>query len=608
MNPSLIDSAPRFSKTRLAIAALMLAAPQAYALEWTYGDVNVGLDTKLSAGMAFRMEKRADNLVGVANGGSAFSTNGDDGNLAYENGDVVSGLMKVTSDFTLTWKDYGIFTRASAGWNGALDNKDFFDENDYGPTKQFGQDVRIRKQKNVQKHIGHYADLLDAYAFTTQTVLGQAVALRVGQQVINWGESTFVQNGLNSILAVNANRLRAPGFDIEEVIIPSNNVWVSAGLGGGLNLEAFYQLRWERTIIDAAGSFWSTNDFAGIGGTAANLGFGRADENSRAFTPCSAPPVANNQCVPVGSVVPRDPDVTPGNDGQYGAAIRGSIAALNEMEIALYGANYHSRLPVFSGKSRAGGGLTPSTTASYSVEYPEDIRLYGISFNTVLPFDLSIQGEYSYKQGQPLQIDDVELLLAGLGAPSQINPVPGATLGGQYIRGWRRHEVSQGNIGLTRIFGPSQWLGSDQITALMEAAITHVHDLPEQSVLRYEGPGTFTPGDARTAASQGLPQQKAGYATSTSWGYKLVARAEYNNVLNIVNLRPTLRFDHDVEGISPTPISNFVANRRQVTASLGFTYGQNLSGEMGYTTYFGGRQQNLLRDRDFLDVSLKYAF
>jgi len=46
----------------------------------------------------------------------------------------------------------------------------------------------------------------------------------------------------------------------------------------------------------------------------------------------------------------------------------------------------------------------------------------------------------------------------------------------------------------------------------------------------------------------------------------------------------------------------------QVTASLGFTYGQNFSGEMGYTTYFGGRQQNLLRDRDFLDVSLKYAF
>ena len=591
-----------------AFALALLALQPAHALDWDYGEVKVGLDSKLSAGMAWRVQAPDRALIGIANGGTAFSTNGDDADLAYKSGDVVNGLLKITSDLSVTWKDYGLFTRASAGWNGAQDHKHYFDPTDYGAGKGYPQSVREQKESQVHAHNGHYADLLDAYVYTSQSLFNHNITIKAGKQVVNWGESTLVLNGLNSILALDANRAHVPGFELEEVIIPSNQVWASAGLWGGLNLEAFYQLKWERTVIDASGTYLNTNDFAAIGGNAANLGFGRANENTVPFTPCSAPPVANNQCVPVGSYVPRAGDVTPGNSGQYGGALRGTIPFLNDMEVALYGANYHSRLPLYSGTSRAGGGLTPATTANYFVEYPKDIRMYGMSFNTTLPLDLSIQGEYSYKQAQPIQIDDVELLLAGLGAPSQINPVPGATLGGQYLRGWRRKDVSQADVGLTRIFGPSSWLKSDQTIAILEAAVMKVHDLEPQSVLRYEGPGTYTPGDAATAASQGVPQQKGGYATSTSWGYKVLTRFDYNNFLNIVNLRPTLRWEHDVRGISPTPLTNFVANRRQLTAGLGFTYRSNFSGELNYTNYFGAGTQNYLSDRDFIDASIKYSF
>ncbi len=606
MNNKNTKACRRFALSTFALA--LIAAQPARALDWQFGDVKVGLDSKLSAGLQWRVQAPDRALIGIANGGKAFSTNGDDADLAYKSGDIVNGLTKITSDLSITWKDYGLFTRGSAGWNGAQDHKHYFDPNDYGAGKGYSQDVRHQKEAQVHRHVGHYVDLLDAYAYTTQNIFGHSITVKAGRQVVNWGESTLVLNGLNSILAFDANRAHVPGSEIEEVIIPSNQIWASAGLGRGLNLEAFYQLKWERTIIDASGTYLNTNDFAAIGGNAANLGFGRANENSLPFTPCSAPPFAGNQCVPVGSYVPRAPDVTPGNSGQYGSALRGTIPFLNDMEVAVYGANYHSRLPLYSGTSRAGAGLTPATTANYFVEYPKDIRIYGASFNTTLPLALSIQGEYSYKQGQPIQIDDVELLLAGLGAPSQINKVPGATLGGQYLRGWRRKDVSQADIGLTRLFGPSSWLKSDQTLAIVEAAVMKVHNLEPQSVLRYEGPGTYTPGDAATAASQGVPQQLRGYATSTSWGYKVLTRFDYNNFLNIVNLKPTLRWEHDVKGISPTPLTNFVANRRQLTASLGFTYRSNLSGEVGYTNYFGAGTQNYLSDRDFIDASIKYSF
>lgn len=596
-----------------AFALALLAGGQAHALDATWQGIHAQLDSKITAYAQMRTASRDANLVGIANGGRAFSTNGDDGNLAFGNGDITSSGIKLTSDLSLSYGDYGLFTRGNFGWNPTLSKSGLFDPADYddsGTTRGYTQADRRAKEKAVERHVGRYAELLDLYAYTTQTVFDRSFALRVGRQVVNWGESTLVQNGLNSLLAFDANRLRVPGFELDEVIVPANQVWASVSVIDNVNLEAFYQLRWERTIIDASGTFLSTNDFAGIGGDNANLGFGRADENVVAGTPCSPPlsPTTGNQCVPVGSYVPRGGDVTPKNNGQYGAALRFNIAALNDMELALYGANYHSRLPLYSGTSRAGAGLTPASTASYFVEYPKDIHMYGMSFNTTIPWDVSIQGEYSYKVGQPLQIDDVELLLAGLGAPSQLNPAPGATLGGQYLRGWRRKDVSQWDLGLTRLFGPSAWLRNDQTIAVVELAATHVHDLENQSVLRYEGPGTYTPGDAATAASQGVPQQVDGYATATSYGYKVLARFDYNNAIGPVGLKPTLRWDHDLHGISPTPITNFVAGRRQLTASLGFTYLDGLSGEIGYTRYIGAGQQNLLRDRDHVEVAIKYAF
>jgi hypothetical protein len=280
--------------------------------------------------------------------------------------------------------------------------------------------------------------------------------------------------------------------------------------------------------------------------------------------------------------------------------------------VALYAATYNSRLPLYSTISASSGNVN-AQTARYFSEFPEDIHMFGLSFNTTLPLGFALQGEYSYKPNQPMQIDDVELDLATLGAHGQLNQGPtGATLGNQYIRGYRRHGVSEWDMSTTRIFAPSNWFGYDQLLFLAEAAVIYVPGLEDQSVLRYEGPGTFLPGDAATAASLGLPQQNGGYATQTSWGYKMIARATYNNVLpNVINgltLEPTLRFDDDVYGVTPTPLSNFVEGSRLATISLGMKYLSATTAEIGYTTFFGGGQANLVRDRDYSFVNLKYSF
>ncbi|HEY0973199.1 MAG TPA: DUF1302 domain-containing protein, partial [Solimonas sp.] len=581
-----------------AAAAVFMLSPAAQAWTDTISGIDVSLQNKLSVGAAWRLEARDPDRVGIGNRadnggeGNAFSTNGDDGNLAFDKGDLVSAAAKITSDLTLSRGRYGVFVRGSYLFNQELRNHDFFDADDYGVGKEAPLSELAFKNKTVRDFVGNNADLLDAYVFGSFDIAGRAAAFKIGRQVINWGESTFVLHGINSLLTFNQNRQRVPGFEIEELLLPNAFAWGSLSVADGVGLEFFYQLHWEPTEPDASGTYWSTNDFAGKGGTRANIGFGLRDEN----TP--------------GTTIPRDPNREPSDSGQYGGRLSFLVPALNDMDVSLYAMNYHSRLPVISGISKQTFAEPAVQNGRYFLEYPEDIQLYGVSFNTALG-DYSFQGEYSYKVDQPLQIDDVEVLLAGVGLPSQLTPPPcpqlGCALGGNYLRGWRHHDVSQADVGLTRIFGPNAFAGWDQLTFLAEAAAVYVHDLPPESVLRYEGPGTYRPGDAFAAAFvsnalgvTGTPLQidaePGGYATDFSWGYKLLARASYNNVFGVLRIEPQLRFDHDVEGVTPTPILNFIQNRKQLTASVGAFYLQSWSIETAYTRYWGGGAGNLLSD------------
>ena len=612
------------SLTKLAVfVGSMLMASAAGAVEFEMGGGAVTVSNKLSLGAAIRMEDPDKDLIGIGNGGNAFSTNGDSGNLAWDSGDMVASAMKFTSDVSMTWGDYGLFVRGSGVYNAAMEDADLFNPADYGAGKEAPSSELRAKEKAIKDHVGTDFDLLDAYIFGRWEIMDRALLVKVGRQVLNWGESVFVQHGLNALITADVNQLRVPGWEIEEVQTPVGMAVVSLDLFENIGLETFYQFEWKETIIDVPGSFWSTNDFAGIGGSRANIGFGRVPENSDNFTPCIGPngPL---QCVTFGSTVPRARTVTPDDGGQYGGKLSFYIPALNDMDLSLYTANYHSRLPVLSGTSRAVSG--DSSTATYFVEYPEDIQLYGLSFNTTVPWlDVAVQGEYSLKVGQPLQIDDVELLLAGLGANGQLNPnpPPGGTLGNQYLQGWRRFDVDQVDISITKILGPLAWMGYDQLSMFVEAGFVNVKDLPSPRVLAYDAPGTYTmnlgtamlnpgvDGGAPDSATvdDGLPNTPySAYATQYSWGYKAAARFTYNNVFNAVTLEPTILFQHDVSGITPTPIVNFVEGRQQLNLLLGVNYLQAWNFDFSYAMYLGDDPQNLLHDRDYIDFAVKYSF
>ncbi|MGH8441355.1 MAG: DUF1302 domain-containing protein [Nevskiaceae bacterium] len=612
------------SKLATVIGGMLLAG-SAGAVEFDMGGAAVTLSTKLSMGAAWRMSDPNQDLIGIGNGGNAFSTNGDDGNQAWEKGDMVASAVKLTSDISVTMGDFGVFVRGSGVYNQAIEDADLFDPTDYQPTAMREQPMAelTFKEKEIKDHAGTHLGVLDAYVYGRFGLFDRELLVKAGKQVLNWGESVFVQHGLNALITADVNRLRVPGWEIEEVQTPVGMVVLSFDVIENVGIEAFYQYEWKNTVIDVPGSFFSTNDFAGIGGTQANIGFGRIAENHTASvntdptTWCMGPPDlagpgTGSPCIPFGSTVPRGSTVEARDDGQYGGKLSLYVPWLNDMDLAFYAANYHSRLPVLSGTSRT-GPTTAADTANYFVEYPEDIQLYGLSFNTTIPaLDVAVQGEYSLKVGQPLQVDDVELLLAGLGAAGQISPFAGATLGNQYLQGWRRFDVDQIDVSMTKILGPG-FLGYDQLSMFVEAGFVNVADLPNPTVLAFDAPATYTL-NAGTAAlnpatANGLPVVSYDdYATKYSWGYKAAARFTYNNVFNLVTLEPTILFQHDVSGTTPIPIVNFVEGRQQINLLLGINYLQAWNVDLGYAMYSGADTRNLISDRDYFDLSVKYSF
>ncbi|MGH8456744.1 MAG: DUF1302 domain-containing protein [Stenotrophobium sp.] len=191
--------------------------------------------------------------------------------------------------------------------------------------------------------------------------------------------------------------------------------------------------------------------------------------------------------------------------------------------------------------------------------------------------------------------------------------VPGEIVPGSYIRGYERLHVEQSSLGLTRIFGNSDFLGTTDSALLMEITNIWVPNLPPLSRLQFEGPGTDTaagPGAADTGNNLHINPIRSvgGYVTPFSWGYRLGALLHYSDVLIPgFDVRPFLVFTHDVHGVSPGLGENFLQGRKLGVADIRFSYGP-YEASLTQTFFFGGGNHNTLHDRDFFAASLGVRF
>lgn len=562
----------------------MLLTPSMQAQAISFGDkegVHGSFDTTISYGIGIRVQDRDPSLVGgpgtgkVGNGGTNSSVNGDDGNLNYDDGKPYSTMIKASHELDLNYHNFGFFGRGYY----------FYD---------FSNAERAGLGSEAKDRVGRDIKLLDAYVRGSFHLGGRNTQARLGNQVVSWGESTFISNGINVINAVDVARLRTPGSEIKEALLPTPMAWVSQEITDHVSIEAFTTAQFKKIKIDPRGSYFSSNDTI-------------SDDSDRLYL------LDDQHKIPLRWVM-RANDREAKNGGEYGLAMRIHAPQLNETEFGLFYANYHHRAPIISA-TRGGfntpggvvGGGPGNIAASYFVEYPENVDLFGVSFNTAGPGGVALQGEYSYRPNLPLQIATGEIVNAALGLPNSIPGQTGLALGTE-IQGYKRVRMHQAQMTATKAF-PAV-LKADQLILLGEIGYTYL-DLPNG--IHFGGYGETAP-----IGSFGQPPNPAdagqGFATRSSWGYVLSASADYNNAIGAIRLTPRASFSHAVNGVSPT----FNEGVRSYTLGLGAAYREQWKADLSYTSFFGGRllhptatavvNTNSIQDRDFVSLSVSYSF
>ncbi|MBI2383581.1 MAG: DUF1302 domain-containing protein [Gammaproteobacteria bacterium] len=592
----------------LASASAVAACAPASALEIDVADVNIKIENLFTVGAMWRTEGRDPTLIAKTNlpgqkglcvsrvgddgvGGpgaegtntfqgttcttsilaenekyvnaqGSYAINGDDGNLAFDKGDIVHANAKLTSDISFSLGDYNFFARTI--W--------FFDDQYVDHELVHPDTTLIQAREKLSplgtSQLGTDFDVLDYYVSGTLPLgelLGdREVSFKLGNQVLNWGESAFLLvNSLNTINAPDQSRLRVPGFDVKELLQPAGMLVLGTEIVENLNTEVFYKYEWKPLIPDPVGSFFSVSDVLGAGGRFAMLSFGKAPED-----PGNVYRARENSQDPVqtlgsraGRTVYRDLDEEkrrlPSDGGQYGAALKLFLEDFNNgTELGFYFANYHSYVPSVSFIA-AGDGCLPNDTgggpganllatlaacqftprpdspgdldypadgrdplpvdeAKLFIEYPENVKLYGASFNTTVG-DWAWAGEFAYRPNLPVQIHTVDLTLAAVSpafpetdlniGASVIPSERSATANfvavyrgnegnliqpGQYIRGYERLKVGQFGTTLLRLIGGDNPINASQITFLLEMGATQVFDMPGLDELQFNGAGADT--------------------------------------------------------------------------------------------------------------------
>ena len=399
-------------------AAAMLAASSgaAQAIEFNFGDVTMYVDTTVSAGTSMRVVGTDHRYLPTSNGGPlqagttpdptpavpvaggfralnvlgpdtslAGSINTDDGRLNFSAGDFTAATLKMTNDILFKYQNYSFFTRINSYYDPLLNSDGAYARSHIGD----GAKTDVARDINV----------LDFYA-TGQFDVGVPLTVKLGKQVINWGESTFILNGVNANNPIDVNAFRRPGAEVKEGLVPLWAVDAGIELPYGLSLEAWYQLKWEPFKLDRPGTPFATSDVARIGsvdgGNTGARSFLTGGPGGNVLRNCSTPNYINDafnaayagtapaalaavrDCAQGGfdfsgynsitgtgaypygnseafrfaygdsSVVRRDEDREARDSGQYGVALRWYSSDLNFTEFGFYFMNYHSRLPIAS--------------------------------------------------------------------------------------------------------------------------------------------------------------------------------------------------------------------------------------------------------------------
>jgi hypothetical protein len=505
-------------------------------------NISVNWDNTIKYSTFYRLQDRNDFLIS--------NINTDDGNRNFKKG-FVSNRLDLFSEFDAVYRTdkASVGIRASgAAWYDTIYNSS--NDNDSPRTANQVSVAKNEFTKDTRNLMGRDAELLDAFIFgRTKIGEGGLFNARVGRFGQVWGETLFYgANGIAGTMApVDANKaLSSPGTTFKEIIRPVGQVSLDYQVVPELAFNFFYQYQWQPTLLPAAGSYFSTADMLFTGG-------------ERLLIVPGIPGVG----------LSRADDMTPSNNGQFGAAMRFSLFGRPEV-YGLYVVRYHAKTPVV---------YTSPATLKYTQVFPENIWAFAASASRTFG-DVNLGAEVMYQTNNPLSNSPVAV---GPGIPADNGDNP------RYAVGRTFHANLSGIWILPRtpLFAEATIMGEVGYNRLLD--ITRNDNM-------------LNP-----------------ITTTDAWGFTVVFTPTYRQLLSGLDLSVPISFAWSPAGKSAVSASSFGAVDDGGTLGVGlkFTYEQVWIATLQYTNFLGsatgdvaatGSFNQAKADRDNISFSIQRTF
>ncbi|MBT9519199.1 MAG: DUF1302 domain-containing protein [Methyloversatilis sp.] len=546
---------------RSTIAALLSSMSVAgHAFTFESGSVKGSFDSTVTLGVGIRAENQSCSLVIKDSSGTGnpqptgrgapsgcteyFSGLNDQGNLNYNKNEPFTTYLKGTHELLLRFPDEIKFM-ARASWL-----RDFSATHTTGYTSAVSPSGVTSLTDKSDNELSFKARLLDFWVSKDFNIGEERARVRVGNQVISWGESLFIPGGINQINSMDYMRLSQPGTQLKEVFLPAPMVSFATGLGKGFSLEAYYQSGWQENYFPPVGSYW--NSWATFGPGSKDYGY---------------------------------PSTNPRNSGQYGASIRWQPAD-TQFNLGFYAIAYHDKTPNFSYNVNGVGGL--------GMVYQEDLRLYGVSANFPIG-DWAIGAELSYRPKDLVSL----------------NPNTGCLGNGGncFVEEGKYQAHLTGMLSLTPSDYPAilNFLGASTATLMVEAVAVRYPGLKKFYNGDPIGAGAYGWGNQNDI---GAAPQAVG--DKTSWAYNFDFSWVYDGTLiEGWQVIPEIYYYEAVSGRTPNISAQFMDGARSANFIVTFVKNPaSWQAGVNYAKFWKGKAvfDQPYADRDFLGAYVSRNF
>ena len=618
-----LQLAPAATGFLLTSTLLFSTSGVAYEFELADGEVQGTWNTTISVGTKYDLKGYE-----TPNG---LEQNENDGDRSFDGG-FVSKALKLTSELELKKDNYGAFVRGTAYYDHVLMNgKNKWDSNNASDVAK----GRLNEagtfsgwSDDAKDNQGRGAKFQSAYLFGSwEFDGGQTLDLRAGDQVHNWGETIFYSSGLMGLNAFDGALATLPGSD-GDLKLAQGMVQADFKFNDQISLSGFVQYDSKESILPGRGTFGSDTDlfvpgsdfgYKDLNGLA-QPGLGLDLETLKALI--ANPALGLTSTGDFMRVADTSGTGSASNSGQWGVRATFEPEFLEETQFALYYSNFHSSIPVIdidltedavsqaSAANAVGGGYLQGlhilNNNSYaSTAYPDDIQLWGASFNTKIFGYTQIAGELTYQKDAPIWIDHPDDLIAVILATSAAG---GLTDGGSYnpsladrsrvgtlgqtYQNYEMIDLWDASLSVIQPFGAV--LGTDLMYVVAEVAAQQISGLDNYD--RYTGKGSseWFGEDPEKNADDRLDR--------FSWGYNLMLGAKWEDVYTKgLKVESTARFTHDVKGNSHFT-GRFEEDEKRLNLGVSATY-DNVVTKLSWQ----GDADNLLR-KGVIVGSVGYTF